>query len=195
MPTQQKIAKPRGSPTSEKDIIRPVCGWRTFCDNRGESRKASTERSREFVLEGRSSITGCGGGLTASTSRLCLCSAFKGRSGWDHLFFLGCCRCAVVEDGEGETCRDWCRGEIGDVSSLGPRLDGVLDGNVEPGWSFAVVEAPMIMEFVDCLPIAERPPTASDLDLVGVSLLALLLEALLLGEEIVRSNDNDSNAN
>jgi hypothetical protein len=91
-------------------------------------------------------------------------------------------------------CRDWCRGEIGDVSSLGPRLDGVLDGNVEPGWSFAV-EAPMIMEFVDCLPIAERPPTASDLDLVGVSLLALLLEALLLGEEIVRSNDNDSNAN
>jgi len=92
-------------------------------------------------------------------------------------------------------CRDWCRGEIGDVSSLGPRLDRVLDGNVEPGWFFAVVEAPMIMEFVDCLPIAERPPTASDLDLIGVSLLALLLEALLLnGEEIVRSNDNDSNA-
>lgn len=92
-------------------------------------------------------------------------------------------------------CRDWCRGEIGDVSSLGPRLDGMLDGNVEPGWSFAVVEAPMIMECVDRLPIAERPPTASGLDLVGVSLLALLLEALLLGEEIVRSNDNDSNAN
>ena len=94
-------------------------------------------------------------------------------------------------------CRDWCRGEIGDVSSLGPRLDGVLDGNVEPGWSFAVVvvEAPLIMEFVDCLPIAERPPTASDLGLEGVSSLALLLEALLLdGEEVVRSNDNDSNA-
>ena len=91
-------------------------------------------------------------------------------------------------------CRDWCRGEIDDVSSLGPRLGGVLDGNVEPGWSFAV-EAPMIMEFVDFLPTAERPPTASDLDVVGVSLLVLLLEVLLLdGEEIVRSNDNDSNA-
>src|SRR3569833_3306779 len=54
MPTQQNTADPSLSPTSEKEMTRPVCGWRIFCDRRGEQRYDSTASSMLSALWGRS---------------------------------------------------------------------------------------------------------------------------------------------
>jgi hypothetical protein len=56
MPTQQMTAEPSGSPTSEKQMTRPVCGCRIFCDSLGEYRYASTASSIESAESSRSRL-------------------------------------------------------------------------------------------------------------------------------------------
>lgn len=73
MPTQQKTADPLASPTSEKEMTRPVWGWVIFCERRGEQRYDSTASSTESADPGRSlpagGEAGCEGSGEAAPTR------------------------------------------------------------------------------------------------------------------------------